>query len=355
MTGRERFLCAMNHQEPDMVPVFECVYSRYIFEEQFGYIPHTFDPVSVVELSHKMGYDFAFVPIPGVSGFRPKEQTETVYVDEWGIKRKVDPSTWPIDAGIDTPLHDAEDWDSYQMPDPEADFRYTDLAEAIKRAREYGMGVVGSLRGPFSSAWQLYGMEDYLCMLYTDPDVIHASLTANTDFAVACMRRMAAMGVDAMIYSDDLGSTQAPLMSPECFRTFLAPQFRRLVDETHKAGLKMILHSDGNIGKLIPDIVACGIDGLHPIQRCADMRLADVKAKYGDKITLFGNVDNVGVLVSGTPADVADMVRECIHDAARGGGYCIGSDHSVHDDIPNANVHAIVDAARKYGRYPIEV
>ena len=85
------------------------------------------------------------------------------------------------------------------------------------------------------------------------------------------------------------------------------------------------------------------------------MRLADVKAKYGDQITLFGNVDNVGVLVSGTPDDVADMVKECVHDAARGGGYCIGSDHSVHDDIPNANVHAIVDAARKYGRYPVEV
>lgn len=355
MTGRERLHCALNHQEPDMVPVFECVYSRHIFQEQFGFIPKTFDPVSVIELSHKMGYDFAFIPIPGVAGFPPEEEVDTIYVDEWGITRKSDPNTWPIDAGIKSPLESAEDWVSYKMPDPEAEFRYTGLAECLRRAEAYGMGVIGNMRGPFSAAWQLFGMEEFLCMFYTDPDVVHEALTACTDFAIACSRRMAKMGVDALIYSDDYGSTQAPLFSPETFREFMAPQLKRIKAVADELGLKMILHSDGNIAKLIPEIIACGIDGLHPIQRCADMEIGDVKTRYGDKLTLFGNIDNVGVLVSGTEDDIDAMVKDCIHKAAPGGGYCLGSDHSVHDDIPNRNVYAMRDAARKYGHYPIEV
>lgn len=353
MTGRERLLCALNHQEPDMVPVFECVYSRRLFEEKLGYIPRSFDPVNVIELSHRMGYDFAFIPIPGVSGFRPEGETAPVYVDEWGITRKMEPNTWPIDAGIRSPLRDPEDWESFRMPDPEANFRYTDLAECLRRAEEYGMGVVGNVRGPFSAAWQLFGMENFFCMFYTDPEIVHASLAACTDFAVACARRMASMGVDAILYSDDYGSTQAPLMSPDTFREFLVPQLRRIKEETEKLGLKTILHSDGNIARLIPEIVGCGIDGLHPIQRCAEMSLKEVKERYGDRLTLFGNVDNIGVLVNGTEADVAAMVKDCIRDAGPGGGYCLGSDHSVHDDIPSRNVYAMYEAARRFGRYPI--
>jgi len=353
MTGRERLQCALNHVEPDTVPIFECNYSRPLFKEVLGYVPETFDPENVLECSHRIGYDFAFIPIPGVSGFRPAGETREIYVDEWGIKRRIIPNTWPIDADIATPMEEADDWKGYKMPDPEAEFRYTGLAGCMKLAGEYGMGVVGNVRGPYSAAWQLFGMENFSCMLYTDPDVIKEVLTACTDFSLACARRMAAMGVDAVLYSDDYGSTQSPLMSPAHFREFIVPQLTRIKTETAKLGVKAILHSDGNIAMLIPDIAASGMDGLHPIQRCADMSLGGIKKEYGRQLTLFGNVDNSGVLVTGTEAEVAEMVKGCIRDAAPGGGYCLSSDHSVHDDIPNRNVFAMYEAGRKYGKYPI--
>ncbi len=353
MTGRERLLCALNHKEPDMVPIFECNYSRPLFQEVLGHVPETFDPVSVMECSHKIGYDFVFIPIPGVSGFRPKGIQESIYTDEWGIQYKMDPGTWPIDAGIKPPIEDVEDWKNYVMPDARADFRYGGLEEVLRRTKENGMGVVGNVRGPYSAAWQLFGLENFSIFLYEEPEMIHQVLTATTDFAIIAAERMADMGVDAVLFSDDYGSILQPLMSPGHFREFLKPQLERICQAMKKTGKQMLLHSDGHIHEVLADCVGAGIEGLHPIERAAGMDLRAVKEQYGDRLCIFGNVDNKEVLVKGTPRDIEEMVKECISIAAPGGGFCLGSDHSVHDDIPNENVFALYEAGRKYGKYPV--
>ena len=354
MTGRERLLCALNHQEPDMVPIFECVYSRPLLKEVLGYVPETFDPVSVFQCSAKIGYDFAFIPIPGVTGFRPLGVEGETYVDEWGISYKISPETWPIDTGMKTPCSDGEDWANYTMPDPNAPFRYEGLKEVLKISKENGMGVIGNLRGPYSCAWPIFGLEDFSVMLYTEPETVESVLTATTDFAIAAMRNMVKLGVDAMLFSDDYGSSLQPLMSPAHFQQFLLPQLQRIREACREMGATMILHSDGHIHQLLPDIMSTGIQGLHPIERDAGMDLAEIKAKYGKQVCIFGNVDNKRALTHGTPETIDAMVRECIRVAAPGGGYCLGSDHSVHDDIPNENVFALYEAGRRYGKYPID-
>lgn len=353
MTGKQRLQCALRHQEPDMVPIFECVYSRPLFQEVLGYVPETFDPVSVYTCSQKIGYDFVFIPIPGVSGFRPEGETREIYVDEWSITRKQVPTTWPIDAGIKTPLEDGEDWKNFTMPDPREPFRYTGLRDVLKLAQESGMGVIGNVRGPYSAAWQLFGMENFDCMLFEEPETIHACLTAMTDFALTSAEIMIQMGVDAMLYSDDYGSGTQPLMSPKHFQEFLVPQLTRICAKTKQLGSIPLLHCDGAINPLLPDIMSTGIEGLHPLERAAGMDLAAVKKAYGDKVCLFGNIDNKELLLKGTKADIESQVRECIETAAPGGGFCLGSDHSVHDDLPNENIFALYEAGRKYGSYPI--
>lgn len=355
MTGRERLLCALQHKEPDTVPIFECVYSRPLFQEVLGYVPETFDAVSVMECSRKIGYDFVFIPIWGVSGFRPPGMTDKVYQDEWGITYQMDDGTWPIDAGIRPAMENAEDWKNYVMPDANAAFRYEGLKEVLRLSRTNGMGVIGNVRGPYSASWQLFGMENFSIMLYEDPEVVHQVLTATTDFSIQASKNMVELGVDAVMFSDDYGSTMQPLMSPNHFREFLVPQLKRISNAMKQLGKPMLLHSDGHIQDLVGDCVQAGINGLHPIERAAGMSLEAVKKQYGDKICIFGNVDNKEILVKGSPADVEQMVKECIRTAAKGGAYCLGSDHSVHDDIPNANVFALYEAGRKYGAYPIVV
>lgn len=355
MNGRERLRCALNHQEPDTVPIFECNYSRPLFQEVLGYVPEVFDPLSVFLCSEKIGYDFAFIPIPGVSGFRPLGITGDTYQDEWGITYRISPVTWPIDSGIKHPCEDGEDWKNYQMPDANAPFRYEGLKEVLRRSQENGMGVVGNVRGPYSGAWQIFGLDTFSMLLYEEPETVDAVLTAITDFAIDATVQMVKLGVDAVLYSDDYGSTLQPLMSPEMFRRFLVPQLNRIRETCRRLGCKMLLHSDGHLHQLLPDIMHTGINGLHPIERAAGMDLAEVKQKYGEQVCIFGNVENKHVMTLGTPADVDAMVRECIRIGAPGGGFCLGSDHSVHDDIPNENVFALYEAGRRYGRYPISL
>ena len=353
MTGRQRLLCALNHREPDMVPIAECLYSQPLFKEVLGYTPEIFDVETVFKCCEKIGYDFAFVPFLGVSGFRPEHISGEIYQDEWGITYKWDPNAWPIDGAIGAPLSDREDWKNYVMPNASEDWRYVGLKNVVKMSRENGMGVIGNARGPFSNAWMLFSMQEFAILFYEDPELVESVLTAQTDFAIASFYKMAQVGADALLVSDDYGSTTAPLLSPNHFREFIKPQIIRLVQAAKDVGLPLILHSDGHVFPFMDDCVDAGISGWHPIERTAGMDLAKTKHAYGDKLCLFGNVDNKFQLAQGTPESIEAQVKECIGIAAPGGGYCLMSDHSVNASIPNRNVFALYEAGRKYGRYPI--
>ncbi|GHU57993.1 uroporphyrinogen decarboxylase [Spirochaetia bacterium] len=353
MTGKERLRSALNHQEPDTVPIFECVYSRPLFQEVLGYVPETFSPPEVFKCYEKIGYDFAFMPIPGVSGFRPEHTREDVYVDEWGITYKKEPSTWPIDAVVKPPLATVEDINNYRVPDAAAEWRWKGYREAAKMAKSNGMGVIGNMRGPYSGTWMLFGMDNFSYLLYDEPEAVDRILTATVDFSIEAFTIMAREGADALLFSDDYGSNTQPLFSLEHFRRFFAPQIRRMVEAAKKLGIPLIMHSDGHIHPFVEDSVNLGVRGLHPIERASGMDLGEVKQQFGDRLCIFGNVDNKHLLVKGTPEEIEAQVKECIHIAGKGGGYCLGSDHSVHDDIPNKNVFALYEAGRKHGRYPL--
>jgi uroporphyrinogen decarboxylase len=355
MTGRERLLSALNHQEPDYVPIFECLYSRPLVQEVLGFVPETFHMPSIFKCCEKIGYDFAFVPFLGVSGFRPESDATEVYKDEWGITCKKDPGTWPIDGALANPLKDGSDWKNYTMPNANEDWRYKDIREVMKMSKENKMGVIGNVRGPYSGSWMIFGMENFSYLLYDEPETVDAVLGAMTDFAIDASRCLAKEGVDGILFSDDYGSSTQPLFSKEMFRRFIKPQVTRLGNEIKKLGLPFIMHSDGAINMLVEDCMETGIEGMHPIERDAGMDLAHIKKTYGRQVCLFGNVNNKRTLVNGSPEDVEAEVKECISIAAPGGGFCLSSDHSVHDDIPNKNVFALYEAGRKHGKYPIRL
>ncbi|MCL2200785.1 MAG: hypothetical protein FWB75_02375, partial [Oscillospiraceae bacterium] len=271
---------------------------------------------------------------------------------EWGITYKLDAHAWPIDGPIQAPLKDGNDWKNYTMPDASEDWRYKGLKNVIQRSRENGMGVLGNVRGPYSASWLLFSMQEFSMLFYEEPETIDSVLTALTEFAIVSFGKMAEAGVDALVISDDYGSTQAPLFSPDHFRRFIRPHIVRMVEAANKLSLPLVLHSDGHVAPLMDDCVSAGIHGWHPVERAAGMDLKATKDKYGNKLCLFGNVDSKVVLTKGSAEDVAAQVKECIEIAAPGGGYCLMSDHSVHEEIPNSNVFALYEAGRRYGRYP---
>ena len=161
--------------------------------------------------------------------------------------------------------------------------------------------------------------------------------------------------MDLIWIADDLGMVDGPFLSPDAFRSVIFPYFREIVDAYKKRGVKVLLHSDGQIMSLMDDLVDMGLDGVHPIERKAGMSLQEMKVKYGDKLTLIGNVDATEVLPHGKEEDVRRQVLECLRIAAPGGGYILASDHSIHEGVLPENAFTMFRLARKYGRYPIKL
>ena len=130
------------------------------------------------------------------------------------------------------------------------------------------------------------------------------------------------------------------------FREFLWPAFRRSAEAIT---LPWIFHSDGNIMPLLDDLLTLGMRGLHPLEP-GPMNLAEVKARYGKRICIVGNV-SVPALAAGTPDDVRENVRQCMATGAPGGGYMISSSNSIPPYAKPENVWAMAQAIREFGAY----
>jgi uroporphyrinogen decarboxylase len=120
-------------------------------------------------------------------------------------------------------------------------------------------------------------------------------------------------------------------------------------------GLRVIKHTDGMIWPLLEMIVDSGIDCLDPIDPVAGMDLAEVKAKYGKRIALKGNVDCAHLMTLGTPEQVAAATREALRIGAPGGGFILSSSNSIHSSVKPENYMAMLATLREHGRYPLSV
>ncbi|MCL4418067.1 MAG: uroporphyrinogen decarboxylase family protein, partial [Actinobacteria bacterium] len=161
------------------------------------------------------------------------------------------------------------------------------------------------------------------------------------------------IGADVIALGDDYAGRNGTLMSPKHFREFILPYLKKAVDITHGKGSFAIKHTDGNIWEIIDDIVNTGIDVLDPLEPLAGMDIGAVKEKYGERICLAGNIDCTMALSMGTEEEVEEAIKETIAKAAPGGGYILSSSNSIHPGVKSKNYKTMLEAARKYGKYPI--
>ena len=227
--------------------------------------------------------------------------------------------------------------------DPERDGRMPVILEAVRRLRrELGdsIPVFGSLKGPFSLASFLAGIEDLLGAVITDPDrafrFLDLALDNQLRFAAAICR---AGGIPFV--GDPVAS--GSLIGPGIFRRFAAPYLRRLVDSVHTLGFPCGLHVCGRTIDLLPDIAATGAD----ILSIEEPDLAAARARVGPGVVLMGSVPTE-LVRSGSPASVRAAAGRCL--AAAGPRLILSTACDVPADSPPANVAAVVAAAREAAR-----
>ncbi len=251
-------------------------------------------------------------------------------------------------------INDWPDLEKALLPDEEHDFkpRREVLRDYVRVARQNNLGVVWCTGAFFQcSYFFLCDFNEFLVKFYTDRKFVETLFDLCTDYYVRMAEIAVEEGVDVLFLADDIAFKSGTFVEPESFKELWMPRAKRIIKVGKDAGLPVMFHSCGNLTGVMDSIVMeLGLDVLNPIEPYS-MDIYDIKKRYGDRLTLSGNIDIAGPLAFGTPEQVREEVREHMERLKPGGRYILSTNHSVMDDIPPENYRAMLDAGLEFGRY----
>lgn len=342
MNSYERIMTAMKFQEPDRVPLAEFVIHKRIIA---ALMPEAREQADFEE-------KFDFDVVSARAWYRTEWEKGNTFMDEWGIIYGKNDET--VAHPLEGPLKSPADLKNLVLPDPDLPARLGNLPELVgrfkgERAVSFGM------RAMFLWAANLTGLDNLLMYLLTEPEFVHELLDRILESSIKMAKNAVRGGADIILETDDYAYNKGPLMSPATFAEFIGPRMKRFAAAVHAEGGYLLKHTDGNIMKIIDTMVAAGIDGLQSIDPLAGMDIGEVKRKYGDRISLWGNIDCGNLLGFGNEKDVEEAVKECIRQAAPGGGFVLTSSNCIPFAAKPENYLAMLRSARLYGKYPISI
>ena len=180
-----------------------------------------------------------------------------------------------------------------------------------------------------------------------DPGYTEALLDRITDIQLRLIHRFLDLGMDGGYFGDDYGAQKNLLFSPAMWRRYIKPRLARMFAPFRERGLPVLMHSDGQIDKILPDLVEIGLTTLNPVQPEV-LDHAWLEKPFTGKLAFYGGVSTQTVLPNGTPQEVHKAVEQAIATLAPNRtGLLIAPSHRMMTDIPMANVQAMLDAFRE--------
>ena len=385
MLARERVRMALNHEEPDRVPIDlgstpVTGICGNAYADLVACLGLPGREVQVVDMAQQLAgvdedvlqaleVDFRPIQTNQPAGYRLQVREEAdyeTYRDQWGAKlgrpkarsRYFDHLVYPIEEST------LEALERYSWPDPDDRSRYERLCERARALREgtpYALVGTCDLGTDILARPQwLRGYAESMIDLAANPDFAEAFLERLTQIAVrAWSRFLDEVGeyLDVAAFFDDLGMQDRPLISPAMYRRLIKPRHARIIETIRaRTKAKVFMHSCGAVGEFIPDIIEIGVDILNPLQvSAAGMGdTAALKRRYGRHLTFWGGAcDSQRVLPFGTLAEVREETRRRIADLAPGGGFVFAPIHNIQDDVSGEKTLALYRTALEQGRYPI--
>jgi uroporphyrinogen decarboxylase len=270
------------------------------------------------------------------------------WTDRWGVQWEVGlAGTVPFPKG--NPLPSLDQLADYRFPDPGGLVFTEEMKRALANVDRGQKLVKGELTYLlFERAWAIMGMENFMAALITHPAEMRAYLHGIAHYARKVFDRYLELGVDAIGFSEDLGSQRALMISPAMFRAFILPEYEYCFENALRAGKIVHFHSCGCVHAVAQDLAGIGVSILNPIQARAN-DLPRIKAETRGRMALHGGIDTA-VLALGTPADVRAEVARVMDILKPGGGYICAPDQDI-PGIPPENTVALWQAARELGRY----
>ena len=241
------------------------------------------------------------------------------------------------------------------MPSPD-DYDYSSVSERCGRYKKYavftgGAGIVDII----NSNGFLRGMEQTLVDLAMDDPAGLLLTDRRLDIQLEVIMRTleAAKGkIGFLMIGEDLGSQNAPMISPELFRKHIRPRHQRFINLAKAYDVPVMVHTCGSSSWAYEDFVEMGINVVDTLQPEAKyMSPGYLKKSFGGRLAFHGCISTAGPLAYGTVQDVISNIRETLETMMPGGGYCMAPTHKIQDNSPTENVVAMYEAVHKYGRY----
>ena len=386
MNCHERTAIALNLGIPDRVPVFSCTEEQNQIYEilgekdqavalslvQEGWTGKLFKLAAPLanrigwfnretekfmskklEADIALGYDCSWLMYSAIFKLKGNRQA----TDIWG---KLYDLVADPDGNVDTPMYrqglltTPELWETWHHPDPDRFYKtlYRVFADLQKRygGRIYLMGSLFS--GLWESASQVMGLTAFSVTLRRNPDFVRHMVKYYETIYLATIHATADAGMPAFVYSDDMGHKIGPQTSPRVLDEFFGPSLRRITEEAHKRGIKIIIHSCGNVNQLLDLFADWGFDGVHSLEPTAGIDLAAVKKQLGKRMCIFGNLDISHVLSQGTREEVEAAVKSTLQAAAQDGGFIMAMTNS-HNAVKVENTRWMIEYTHRYGVYPV--
>jgi uroporphyrinogen decarboxylase len=332
MTPRERLRRALTYESIDRLPT-QINYTAAAGRKMAEHFDVAVEALPRFLGNHMVRLDLAF----------PEHLSDDgrIRYDWWG-------------AGFDTveegyfprvnPLAVEGDLDNFAWPDPDAP-RLLNKAARLVAASGQDFYITPNFGfALFERAWSLRGFEQFLMDLALDPGYAAELLDRIAEIQLRLIDRYLELGINGAYFGDDYGAQKSMLISPAMWRQLIKPRLARLFAPFRERGMPVVMHSDGQIQPILPDLVEIGLTALNPVQpEVLDHRW--LQANFGRQLAFYGGISTQTVLPTGAPAEVRQTVFNCAHHLAPDKtGLLIAPSHRLMSDVPMANVEALLEA-----------
>ena len=343
MTSRELVYATIECRAPERL-IYEINVDKALFADRFT-------PEQMAELEERLER----VPRDIVEASLTLERVELDTLDEYGGRHFLDEwgNEWTgtMPRVVSHPL--GASWellDTYTPPGPPDAVRIERaqrLAEEARAADKYVRGSVWFTL--FERMWFLRGFENLLVDPHLYPHEFERLREMVVEFQLAKIRALGELGVDGIFFSDDWGTQDGLLVSPDDWRRFYRPAYERLFSAAHEAADHVWMHQCGDVAALVPAFVELGLNVLNPIQPRA-LDVERLGREWRGTLCFFGGIDVQQTLPFGTPDDVRREIEHLIGtlSAPSGGGYIATTSHSIGPETPFENLIAAFDFLEEY-------
>jgi len=346
---RNTVLKAIRFERPDYIPmrfsVSGACFHSYPLEELFELLE-----------SHPMlcpGFVRPKLPITE-EFYHPITRKDRPFVDDFGCiwETTIDGINGTVTKH---PLDDWSKWDTYSFPDPSKCIGWGAIdwekeRGRVSRMKERGELVWKGLRHghTFLQICDMRGYEEIIFDMEDEEPKLRDLLDKLLAYNEYIIQQYVDMGVDVIAYAEDLGMQYGPMLSPQNFRKYILPCYKKLIQPAKDKGINVHMHSDGDIRLLTSMLMECGVQifNLQDLVNGIDW----IKENLKGKVCIDLDIDRQKITPYGTPAEIDKLILEEVKQlGSKQGGLMMV--YGLYPGVPLENAKAVMDAMEKYAFY----